>query len=165
MNKKINISMALSGIIAILLILTAVNAHAAGTVTQKLNKYQNGNLKTLVFSWTADAAAATIPSTDTTTAINAEIGGWYVYAIETDPDGTAVPTASYDIVINNASGRDIAGGMLANRSNSSTELVIPCLDSTNHIYGGVLVDSTLTLVISNNLVNSAKGTVKLFLAK
>lgn len=165
MDKKLNISMAMGGILAIIFMLFAINAHATGTVTQKLNKYQNGNLKTVVFSWTADAAAATVPDTDTSTAINAEIGGWYIYAIETDPDGTAVPTALYDITIKNAAGRDIAGGMLANRSASATELAIPCLDSTYHVYGGVLVDSTLTLSISGNAANSAKGTVKLFLSK
>jgi len=139
-------------------------AHAVGTVTQKLDKYPNANLQVVTFTWTADAAAATIPSTATTDAITAAIIGWYVWAIETDPGSTA-PTAAYDIVLNDANGFDIAGGQLANRSATATEKVIPKLDATTSLYGAHLVNSALTLVITNNLVNSATGTVKLILTK
>ena len=85
------------------------------------------------------------------------------YAIETNP-GTA-PTAGYDIVINDAESLDIAGGMLADRSATLTERITPRLDSTYSIFGGVLVDSALTLVITNQNAASATGTVKLYLAK
>jgi hypothetical protein len=139
-------------------------AFAAGTVTQKVDKYPNANLQVLTFSWTADAAAATIPSTATSDANTQAIIGWYVWAIETDPGSTA-PTPNYDIVINDANGFDIAGGQLANRSATATERVIPKLDATASLYGASLINSALTLVITNNLVNSATGTVKLIMTK
>lgn len=142
----------------------AGHAMAVGTVTQTLDKYPNANMRVLTYSWTGDAANGTVPSTATSAAITADIAGWYVYAIETNP-GTVAPTTLYDIVINDAESLDIAGGMLANRSATATEKITPRLDSTYSIFGGVLVDSTLTLVITNQSVNSAVGTVKLILAK
>ena len=139
-------------------------ALAAGSVTQAIKNYPNGNMKTVTFSWTGDASDGSVPSTATNTAITTEIAGWYVYAIVTDP-GAVPPTTLYDIVINDANGFDIAGGQLANRSATVTERVIPKLDATASLYGGVLVDSTLTLVITGQSVNSATGTVKLMLSK
>lgn len=144
--------------------LLAGHVFAAGSVTQKLDKYPNANMRVLTFSWTGDAANGTVPSTATSTAITADIAGWYVYAIETNP-GTTAPTASYDIVINDAESLDIAGGMLANRSATATEKITPRLDSTYSIFGGVLVDTAVTLVITNQNVVSATGTVKLLLSK
>ena len=147
-----------------LITLIASVAMCAGTVTQKLDKYNNANMRVLTFSWTGDASNGTVPSTATSTAITADIAGWYVYSIETNP-GAVAPTTLYDIVINDAEGFDIAGGMLANRSATATEKVLPRLDTTNNIYGGVLVDGALTLAISNQSVVSATGTVKLVLTK
>lgn len=145
------------------LIFLTGQAGAAGAVTQAIKNYANGNMKTVTFSWTGDAVNGTVPSTATNAAITTEIAGWYVYAIETDP-GVA-PTTLYDIVINDASGFDISGGQLANRSATATERVIPKLDATASLYGGVLVDSALTLVITNQSAVSATGTVKLMLSK
>ena len=152
-------------ILAVLAILTlGGDAWAAGSVSQAINRYPNANLRTVVLSWTGDAANGTVPSTATIDAITTEISGWYVYAVETDP-GSVAPTTLYDIVINDASGFDIAGGQLANRSATATERVIPKLDATASLYGGVLVDSALTLVITGQSVVSATGTVKLMLSK
>jgi len=146
------------------LLLFPVFGNAAGTVTQKLDKYPNANMRVLTFTWTGDAADGTVPSTATSTAITADIAGWYVYAIETNP-GAVAPTADYDVVVNDAEGLDIAGGMLANRSATATEKITPRLDSTYSIFGGVLIDGALTLVISNQSVVSATGTVKLILSR
>ena len=148
----------------LLVALFAVSAFAAGTVTQAIVKYPNANLQTVTFSWVGDAANGSVPSTATNAAITAAIAGWYVYSIDTDP-GAVPPTTLYDIVINDASGFDIAGGQLANRSATATQRVIPKLDATASLYGGVLIDSTLTMVITNQTDVSATGTVKLFLAK
>lgn len=145
-------------------LLISESAFAVGTVTQAIVKYPNANLQTVTFSWVGDASNGTVPSTATNAAITAAIAGWYVYAIETDP-GSVAPTTLYDIVINDASGFDIAGGQLANRSATATERVIPKLDATASLYGGQLIDSALTLVITGQSVVSATGTVKLFLAK
>lgn len=139
--------------------------YAAGSVTQAINNYPNANMKVLTFTWTGSAADGTVPSTPTNAAITTEIAGWYVYAIETNPGGDTAPTTLYDVVINDAEGLDIAGGMLADRSATATEKITPRLDSTYSIFGGVLVDGALTLVITNQAVHSATGTVKLFLSK
>ena len=145
------------------LIFMANTVFAVGSVTQRIKSYPNANMKTLTFSWTGDAGTGAVPSTPTSAVNTIEIAGWYVYAIETNP-GTA-PTAGYDIVINDAESLDIAGGMLADRSATLTERITPRLDSTYSIFGGVLVDSALTLVITNQNAASATGTVKLYLAK
>lgn len=139
-------------------------AFAVGTVTVTLDKYPNANMRAVTYSWVGDAIDGTVPSTATSTAITADIAGWYVYAIETNP-GAVAPLTLYDIVINDAESLDIAGGMLANRSATATEKITPRLDSTYSIFGGVLVDSALTLVITNQSVVSATGTVKLLLSK
>ena len=137
---------------------------AAGTVTQKLDQYPSANMRVMTFTWVGDAANGTVPSTATTAAITSDLLGWYVYAIETNP-GSVAPTTLYDVVVNDAEGLDIAGGLLANRSATATEKITPRLDSTYSIFGGVLVDGALTLVISNQSVVSATGTVKLILSK
>jgi len=43
--------------------------------------------------------------------------------VETNPDGTAVPTALYNIKLNDADGMDIAKGALLGRSATLTERV------------------------------------------
>jgi hypothetical protein len=139
-------------------------AWGAGSCTVKLDKYPLANMRVLTYSWIGDAANGTVPSTATTTAIDTDLAGWYVYAIETNP-GAGPPTASYDIVINDAEGLDISGGMLADRSSTATEKITPRLDSTYNIFGGVLIDGALTLVITNQTQVSAVGTVKLLLSK
>ena len=156
----------IKGLILIMaaIFLLAGQAWAVGTVTVTLDKYPNANMRVLTYSWVGDAANGTVPSTATSTTITADIAGWYVYAIETNPGATA-PTTLYDIVVNDSEGLDIAGGMLANRSATATEKITPRLDSTYSIFGGVLIDSTLTLVITNQSAVSATGTVKLLLSK
>jgi len=155
----------IAALFAFLLIFALTSAaFGAGSVTQKLDKYPLANMRVLTFSWIGDAANGTVPSTATSTAIVTDIAGWYVYAIETNP-GAVAPTTLYDIVVNDVEGLDIAGGMLANRSATATEKITPRLDSTYSIFGGVLIDGALTLVITNQSVVSATGTVKLLLSK
>lgn len=151
-------------LICCLLFISASFSFAAGTVTQALDNYPNANMQVVTFSWTGDAINGTVPSTVTSDSITNGISGWYVYAIETNP-GSVAPTTLYDIVINDSEGLDISGGMLANRSATVTEKITPRLDSTYSIFGGVLIDGTLTLVITNQSVVSATGTVKLILSK
>lgn len=79
-----------------------------------------------------------------------DITGW-VHEIETDPDGTTPPTASYSITLINANGRDVAGGALASRSNSATEMVKPVVNS---IQQKAISDGKLTITIT------AAGTLK-----
>ncbi len=165
MRKRLWFTIAVA--LVTLCVMLAYGAAAPGTITQKLDKYTNSNMQVLTWSWTGSADDGTVPSTGnaiTSAVTTAAIAGWYVYSIETNP-GSVAPTALYDIVINDAEGFDIAGGMLANRSASATEKILPRLDTANNIYGGALVDSALTLVITNQAVHSATGTVKLVLTR
>jgi len=136
----------------------------AGEVTQTLDKYPGTSVRILTFAWTGDAANGTVPSTATSDDITKDITGWFLYAVETNP-GAVAPTAAYDVVINDAEGFDIAGGQAANRSATATERVLPKLDATSGLLGAALIYGALTLVITNQNVNSATGTVKLILSK
>ncbi|MBW2105244.1 MAG: hypothetical protein JRI26_04265, partial [Deltaproteobacteria bacterium] len=61
--------------------------------------------------------------------------------VETNPDGTAVPTALYDIVLNDADGMDICKGALLGRSATLTERV----DFDPPIY----IDTEISLAITD----------------
>lgn len=136
---------------------------AAGTITQALTNLGSTGAKVLTFTCTASADAATYPSTDTSTEITAAILGMCIAEVRTNPGGTA-PTAAYDIVINDTDGIDLMGGALANRSATASERVVPALNAVG-TYGSTLIDGTLTLVITNNAVNSAGIVVKVFLTR
>ena len=68
--------------------------------------------------------------------------GYLMFAI-TDPGTT--PTASYDITITDAYSADVMGGVLADRSNSTTEQAHPNIGSG---YDDRYVHGTLTLNVS-----------------
>lgn len=154
----------LIAIICLGLLLSASVAFAAGTVTQSLKKYPNANLTTLTFSCTGDASNGTVPNTDISAENVLALSGQYLYMVETDPGSTA-PTTLYDIVINDASGLDVMGGTLANRSATATERAIPLISSGGNVYGGHYLDGTWTMVTTGQSVNSATWTVKLFFAR
>ncbi|MFZ5989421.1 MAG: hypothetical protein ACOYWZ_20185 [Bacillota bacterium] len=107
--------------------------------------------KTMTISWIADASNATVPDL-TIDASLYELKGWYLYSAETDPGGIA-PTDNYDIVLNNTNGIDVAGGLLANRDISTTEMV----NISSSAFGYPIVRGDLTFSLSNNATNSATG--------
>lgn len=149
-------------ILAIFMILLSANvalAVDAGTWTVAYDKVDPSSaIKTITFSWTASAAGAAeyaIPNTTAVPALN-YMKGYYIYWVETNPGATA-PTDNYDIVLNSSGGADLFRGKLINRDETNTEVVkglnIPC-DGT-----------AMTFVISNNVVNAATGTIKLYLVR
>ena len=144
-------------LLSLLLVLAlAVPAWAVGTVAiTSSNVTVQGNVwrKVITLSWVADAATATVPPTTITTATYG-IGGWYLYTAETNPGSTA-PTGNYNIVLNDADGLDVAGGLLANRDATATEIVN--VGASAHGYPAIRGD--LTFVLSDNVVNSATGTL------
>lgn len=117
---------------------------------------QGSGYKTISWTFTGDAANGTVPNLTITGDPLAYMKGWWIYYVETDPGATA-PTALYDVVINNAAGRDIMGGALANRSATATEDAEPTRATP--------VDGDLTIAVSNNAVNSATATIKIWLAR
>ena len=124
--------------------------YGAGTCTQ--DWAEHGAMKIATLTWTTSAGGVF-----TSTATSKSING-FVVMVETNPDGTAVPTVDYDITLLNSGGADIMGGTLADRSNTATEMAMPLIGT---IYTGIAVQGGLTLTVSN-AGNSKIGTVKIF---
>ena len=125
----------------------------AGTVTQDYK--DRGGIAEIILNFTGDAAAATVPDT----LIDRPIAGDLV-KVTTNP-GTPAPTANYDIALNDEDGVDVMGGALANRATATSEVAYP-MDPAGAVYpSGVPVAGSLTMKITNQAVNSAKGKVRL----
>ncbi len=133
---------------------------SAGTITETFTDFSGSNNSIVTLAWISDASGAL--SVNTTATATAFIQGKILYAVTTTP-GDVSPTTLYDVSINDSLGIDIMGATLANRSNTISQRAIPAL--ATGIYGGVLVDGTLTLVITNNSQAAAKGTIRLFLTR
>jgi len=146
----------LSILVIALLFLLPPWAMAAGTVTQTYVQKTN-NVSCLTYSWTADASAHTVPATASTVAIDG-----YVILVVTNPDDDTAPTDQYDITLTDADSCDVMGGTLADRSDTNTEQAVPKI---GNVYGGRWVSGILTLNISNNSVNSAAGTVAVYIQR
>lgn len=91
---------------------------AVGTVTIAEERY--GSVKKIGFTWTSgtDAEVGTASGT-TTYSYNGE-----VIRLVTNPDGDDVPTAAYDMVVNDEDGNDVLMGAGADRSATDTEQVL-----------------------------------------
>jgi hypothetical protein len=87
--------------------------------------------------------------------------GYFLYALVTDP-GTTAPTDNYDITLNSVTPAgtaiDMLGGNGANRDEANTEYA-----SMQVAYP--VTNTTMTLTVSNNSVNSAQIKVLLFFAR
>lgn len=113
------------------------------------NRFQDlGSLSVLEYAWTAHTDGS---FTDFTP--DRAIDG-LVHCVETVPDGTTAPTTLYDVTLETADGLDVCGGGLANRSATVAERYYPAYTAP--------VMGPLTLTISNNSVNAAKGVVRVF---
>ena len=148
-------------------------AHSAGSVTQTLTAQEpagistGGQVQLLTFYFTGSADDGTVPSTATSTDITAAIQGMCIYEVITNP-GATKPTDNYDIVLNDADGADMMGGTLADRDETNSERAVPLLMTTKlgtEVFGCSLVNGAMTLVITNQNVHSATGTVKVFLKR
>jgi hypothetical protein len=81
-------------------------------------------------------------------------------ALETDPGSTA-PTDNYDLTITDANGLDVLQGVGANRHTTTTQMAAIVFSGTS-VHPPVAMGDTLTLNVTNNSVNSATFTVKLY---
>ena len=102
---------------------------------------------------TADASAATFPATASTNPI-----AGYVYMVTTNP-GSPAPKDDYDITLTDSAGVDVMGGELIDRDTADSEQATPKIGNA---YGSRRVNSTLTLNISGNDVNSAVTVLKIY---
>lgn len=112
--------------------------------------------KLLTFAFTAHTDGS-VADTAVSAANLAKIKGYYISKVGTIP-GTPAPQEAYDVTIEDANGFDLLEGRLANRSAASKEIVKPSILSP------VIEGASLTLKISGNNVNGAKGTVLVYLS-
>ncbi len=80
---------------------------------------QSGNesVAKVIVDWTSDSAAGTVEQTIE------HISG-SILALETNPDGTDIPTDLYDITIEDPEGYDILEGLGADRSATITQKTV-----------------------------------------
>ena len=155
-------------LLAVFLIAPCPSVWAAadpGTVTVTVTNavvdsaaYKNGltlnNIRKIVtIAWVASADTAGVPVT-TLNASTLGITNWFLYSAETDPS-TGPPTDNYDVTITDTNGLDLAAGLLMNRSTTVTQIILAGATSA----GFPIVRGNLTFTLTNNLVNSAAGTV------
>jgi len=149
-----------------LILLLTSSAWAVGTVTQKVAMVCEPNtsvcFKTLTFVCTADSAAATYPATAVSESNHAQLKGWALMMGST-LNGATAPTALWDIAITEG-GVDVLGTAGADRPGTTAiSSQFRPLTSTSYLMPGLRpVADTWTLAITNNLVNSAVATIKLF---
>ena len=128
----------------------------AGTITEALTSGRPP-VKVITLTCTADDSDGSYPATALSNIPHGEIGG-RLLQIATDPGSTA-PQANYDITVTEAGGADLLLGVGANRHTSSSEVAIIESNGASAIYAGT---DTLTLNITNNNVNSAGITIKIY---
>ena len=138
-------------LLLILTLLVPNLAQAAGTVSTVKSKLA-GDVVAYTMSWTADAADGSVPATAS------PLFNGYVFLVTTNPGATA-PTDNYDITLTDSDGVDIAGGELLNRDTANSEQAVPKVGA---VYGSRYVEDGVTLNLSGNSVNSATGTVKIY---
>jgi len=134
---------------------------AGSSTVTKSDITVNGRItrKVLTIAWTGAAAGGAIDAI-TINPVTYGLEGWFLYSVETNP-GTTAPTDNYDIAITDADGFDIAGGLLADRDQTNTEMVNLRVAAA----GYPMVRGNLSVAITNNSVNSATGTIILAFVK
>lgn len=117
----------------------------AGTVTSTYKR--NGSMRYALVSWTASAGGAA----DGTF----EVDG-VIHRITTAP-GAVAPTTLYDIALTEDAGTvDLAQTLLANRSATVAETVVPLINTQLVAYTGLV---TLAVTAAGN---GGQGTIKVF---
>jgi hypothetical protein len=138
----------------------SLSALGAGSSTVTRTPLPNGGEK-VVIAWTADAADGSVPTR------SISLYG-YVQKIVTNPGSTA-PTTLYDMALGDPSDSalDALAGALANRHTTTTEQVYPAIAGTIGTVSAfqVYLAGTYLWALTNNSVNSATGTVEIYLTK
>ena len=128
----------------------------AGTITEALTSGRPP-VKVVTLTCTADSSDGSFPATALTNIPHNEVGG-RLLQIATDPGSTA-PQSNYDIAVTEGGGADLLLGVGANRHTSSSEVAVIESNGTHAVFSGT---DTLTIAITNNNVNSAGITIKLY---
>lgn len=125
----------------------------AGTVTLTAHN-KIGNIRSLVYTCTADAADASFPAT-----VLPAIEGRLLDLV-TNP-GATQPTDNYDVTLVDQHGHDCLEGVGADRDTANTEKVAIVYSGTG-THPTVDEPDTLTLTIANNAVNSAVTVIQIY---
>jgi hypothetical protein len=135
----------------------------SATVTFTIDHRGNlSKLSILTIEWTADTDG-TIPETSFPTTVTDKIDGFYANLAITIPSQISPPTDQYDIEILDENNIDIYQERLKNRSNTTPEQTLPQI--LTNVLGPRLVSGPLVFKLTNNLVNSASGTLKIYFIK
>lgn len=138
-------------VIAMLLCIP-ISSHAASSASDSV-LVDKDNLRVIRVLWTAHTDG-TFTNYEIT---NAPLGA--IWMVATDPGSTA-PTDNYDIDLLDSTGVDIMGAELDDRDTANTEQAMPLIGSSSGVRP---VNGKLTLAISNNSVNSATGTIYIYI--
>lgn len=141
------------------LTLFAQFALAAGSVSVARKDFKNAEV--VVISWTADAADGSLPTKT--------VGLYgYVEKIVTNPGSTA-PTDNYDIAFGDPSDSalSVLSTALDNRHTTTTQQVYPRIAGTVGTVSSFkpFLVGDYTVAVTNNSVNSATGTIEIYLSK
>lgn len=142
--------------IALLAVFLAQFAQAAADPGSCTVSYAsiNSEVSTITWSWTASKDNGAVPNTASST-----VTGW-VFMATTDPGAAIAPQDDYDIELRDTDSVDIFGGTLANRDTATSEHAVPLIGAA--YYGHRFINGALTMVLTNNNVNSATGTLKIY---
>lgn len=141
------------------LILTCNFALAAGSVSVARKALPSAEL--VVITWVGDAADGSVPTKT--------VGLYgYVEKVVTNPGSTA-PTANYDINLGDPSDSalSVLSTALDNRHTTTTEQVYPRIAGTVGTVSSFkpFLAGDYTVAVTNNSVNSASGTIEIYLSK
>ena len=126
-----------------------------GTVVETSS--QNGPIAVITLTLVGDASDGSVPDTALTTKISGRL-----VSLLTNP-GAVAPTTDYDLVLNNADGIDVLKGAGANRHTSDSEHQPIELSANNRAGVPIAAEDTLTLVMTNQSVNSANIVIKIYI--
>jgi hypothetical protein len=134
-------------------------ALAVGSTSVVRKALPNGEL--VVVSFVGDASGGTVP--------DRSLGLYgYVEKVVTNPGSTG-PSANYDITLGDPSDSalDALASALLNRHTSTTEQVYPRIAGTIGTVSSFkpFLSGQYTLAIANTSVNSATGTIEIYLSK
>ena len=141
------------GLAACCLLLSA-SAFAAGSACTLTAEGKPGNVSVYTWAWLSDDTSGAVTCT-------AKAAHGYVIRVVTVPDGTAAPTADYDITISDQDGADVMGGALTDRSATVGEQAVPLAGAAPV---SMLVSGTLTVAVTA-AGNEKEGEVVLYLQR
>lgn len=141
-------------ILALALLLVSARVFAAGTCVPSYS--DAGSVFTISYACTADAAAATYPSTTLDANVMASLKkrGFYLYEVYTSPGATA-PTDETDFTLADSNGLDILGTAGLNKIDATSDLRFFPKNSAGGYSFPAITGTAYTMAISNNAVNSA----------